>query len=103
MDTPLEPWLRGPIPEVNPLTAPVLYAFQKAREDLAKYTGGLTGEQIWATPHGMVSVGFHHAILPAAPTASSRTSKGNSFQKRSCRPSWRRRNLEQAVRSYWRR
>jgi uncharacterized damage-inducible protein DinB len=30
-----------------------------AREDLAKYTTGLTTEQIWATPHGFGSVGFH--------------------------------------------
>jgi uncharacterized damage-inducible protein DinB len=30
-----------------------------AREDLAKYTAGLTPEQIWATPHGFGSVGFH--------------------------------------------
>ncbi|MCU1272609.1 MAG: hypothetical protein JWO48_40 [Bryobacterales bacterium] len=59
MDMLPEPWLRGPMPGVNPLTAPVLYAFQQAQEDLAKYTRGLTAEQIWATPHGMVSVGFH--------------------------------------------
>jgi uncharacterized damage-inducible protein DinB len=30
-----------------------------AREDLARYTTGLTTEQIWATPHGFGSVGFH--------------------------------------------
>lgn len=59
MDMLLEPWLRGPIPGVNPMTAPVLYAFQQAREDVAKYTDGLTVRQIWATPHGMGSVGFH--------------------------------------------
>ena len=38
---------------------PVLYAFQQAREDLASYTEGLTREQIWATPYGLGSVGFH--------------------------------------------
>jgi len=54
-----EPWLRGPIPDVNPLLAPILYAFQQAREDLARYTEGLTDKQIWATPHGLGSVGFH--------------------------------------------
>jgi uncharacterized damage-inducible protein DinB len=43
----------------NALTAPVLYAFQQAREDIAKYTDGLTAEQIWATPYGLGSVGFH--------------------------------------------
>jgi uncharacterized damage-inducible protein DinB len=54
-----EPWLRGPIPGVHPLVAPILYAFQQAREDLAKYTEGLTAEQLWATPHGFGSAGFH--------------------------------------------
>lgn len=59
MDNLPEPWLRGPIPDVNPLAAPVLYAFQQAREDLVRYTEGLTDDQIWATPHGFGSVGFH--------------------------------------------
>src|SRR5262245_17048685 len=54
-----EPWMRGPIEGVNPLIAPAIYGFQQAREDLAKYTEGLTPEQIWATPHGFGSVGFH--------------------------------------------
>jgi uncharacterized damage-inducible protein DinB len=54
-----EPWMRGPIPGVHPLTAPILYAFQQAREDLARHTEGLSFEQIWATPHGFGSVGFH--------------------------------------------
>ena len=39
--------------------APVLYSFQMAREDLEKYTAGLPPARIWATPHGLTSVGFH--------------------------------------------
>jgi uncharacterized damage-inducible protein DinB len=54
-----EPWMRGPIPGVGTLLAPLLYSFQMAREDLAKWTEGLTSGQIWATPHGFGSVGFH--------------------------------------------
>ena len=54
-----EPWMRGPIEGLSPLVAPILYTFQHAREDLAKYTKDLTPEQIWATPHGFGSVGFH--------------------------------------------
>jgi uncharacterized damage-inducible protein DinB len=56
---PHEPWLRGPIPGIHPLLAPLLYTFQQAREDLARYTEGLTLQQIWARPHGFGSVGFH--------------------------------------------
>jgi hypothetical protein len=54
-----EPWMRGPIVGVDPLCAPVLYAFQQAREDLAKYAGGLSTAQLWAAPYGFGSVGFH--------------------------------------------
>ena len=59
MDPQTEPWLRGPVEGVNPLIAPVLYAFQQAREDLARYTAPLTTDQIWTTPFGLASVGFH--------------------------------------------
>ena len=59
MNMPAEPWIRGPIPGVHPLVAPILYSFQQAREDLAKYLEDLTPEQIWAAPHGFGSVGFH--------------------------------------------
>ena len=54
-----EPWLRGPIPGVNPFIAPLLCSLQMAREDLANHTAALTTEQIWATPKGFGSVGFH--------------------------------------------
>jgi uncharacterized damage-inducible protein DinB len=54
-----EPWLRGPIPGVHALIAPALYSFQQAREDIARHTEALTTRQIWATPHGLGSVGFH--------------------------------------------
>ncbi len=57
--TEVEPWLRGPKSGVHPLVAPVLYAFEQAREDMAKYTANLTPQQIWASPHGFGSVGFH--------------------------------------------
>lgn len=51
--------MRGPIEGVHPLLAPVFYSFQMAREDLEKYTAGLPPARIWATPHGLASVGFH--------------------------------------------
>ena len=54
-----EPWLRGPIASLDPLLAPVLFAFQQAREDLLRCTEPLSAAQLWATPHGFGSVGFH--------------------------------------------
>ncbi len=59
MDILIEPWMRGPIDGVSILSAPILYSFQQAQEDLAKWTDGLTPAQLWATPHGFGSVGFH--------------------------------------------
>jgi len=44
---------------VSPLTAPVLYSFQHAREDLARYTEGLSGPQLWARPFDLGPAGFH--------------------------------------------
>jgi uncharacterized damage-inducible protein DinB len=54
-----EPWLRGPIEGVDPRTAPILYAFEQAREDLADHTEGLTPEQFWVRPFGFGATGFH--------------------------------------------
>ena len=54
-----ELWLRGPMPGVYPAIAPALFALQQAREDIAGHSEGLTTDQIWATPHGFGSVGFH--------------------------------------------
>jgi uncharacterized damage-inducible protein DinB len=51
--------MRGPIPGIDTLIAPLFYSFQMAREDLARWTAGLSPEQIWTTPHGLGSVGFH--------------------------------------------
>src|SRR5437764_4248617 len=63
-----EPWLRGPIAGVDPRLAPVLYSFQMAREDLAKFTAGLKPAALWARPQGIAPVGFH--ILHIAGSAT---------------------------------
>jgi hypothetical protein len=54
-----EPWLRGPIPGLDPRLAPVLYCFGQTREDLARHTEGLTTAQLWARPWGLGPAGFH--------------------------------------------
>jgi hypothetical protein len=54
----LEPWLRGPLPGVHPLVAPTLHAYAQAREDLARWTAGLTDSEIWSQPQGLAPVGF---------------------------------------------
>ena len=54
-----EAWMRGPIHGVSPLVAPLLFSFQQAREDLRLAVEGLTAGQLWASPHGFASAGFH--------------------------------------------
>jgi len=54
----IEPWLRGYLAGVHPLVAPTLHAYAQAREDLARWTLGLTDAEIWLRPHGLAPVGF---------------------------------------------
>lgn len=54
-----EAWLRGPIQGIDPLLMPVAHALVQASEDLARAASGLTVAQVWATPGGAASVGFH--------------------------------------------
>ncbi len=53
-----EPWLRGAIAGVHPITAPFLFSMTQAREDLAQWTASLTADQLWARPLGLAPVGF---------------------------------------------
>jgi len=55
----VEPWLRGTHAEVLAVGRAVLHAFDLALDDLAKWTEGLTDNQIHAQPLGLTSVAFH--------------------------------------------
>ncbi|MCC6585081.1 MAG: DinB family protein [Bryobacterales bacterium] len=54
-----EPWLSGPIAELDTLLAPLFYSFEQTRQELDERTAGLTADQIWARPHGITPIGFH--------------------------------------------
>ena len=58
VDSSIEPWLRGPLAGVHPLVMPTLHAYAQAREDLARWTHGLTDVEIWLQPRGLAPVGF---------------------------------------------
>ena len=45
-----EPWLRATLPEVPPVQRAVLHALELAEEDLKRWCGGLTDEEINASP-----------------------------------------------------
>ena len=54
-----EPWLRGTLTEVTAVARGALHALELAREDLDKWCGGLTDEEVNARPAGLPPVAFH--------------------------------------------
>ena len=54
-----EPWLRGTWLEVPAAQRGVIHALELAEEDLQRWCGGLSDEQINARPGGLAPVAFH--------------------------------------------
>jgi uncharacterized damage-inducible protein DinB len=54
-----EAWLRGPVSGVDPLVMPAVHALMQASDEITRAAPGLTPSQLWATPGGAGSVGFH--------------------------------------------
>jgi uncharacterized damage-inducible protein DinB len=54
-----EPWLRGTLTELPPVHRAVLHALELAREDIARWCGGLSDAQLNAGPGGIASIAFH--------------------------------------------
>jgi DinB superfamily len=54
-----EPWLRGTLTHVDPAQRAVLHALELAKEDLEKWCGDVTDEELNARPGGVAPVAFH--------------------------------------------
>lgn len=54
-----EPWLRGTLPEVPALHRAVLHALELAEEDLARWCGNLSAQELNARPGEAAPVAFH--------------------------------------------
>jgi uncharacterized damage-inducible protein DinB len=54
-----EPWLRGTLTEIPAVPRAVVQALQLAKEDIERWCGDLTDEQLNARPAGIASVAFH--------------------------------------------
>ena len=61
-----EPWLRGPVPGVPPLLQPAAHAFLLSREEVSAAVEELHADQVWLSPGGVATVGFHVAHLSGA-------------------------------------
>lgn len=55
----LEPWMRGTHGELDPVRRAVVHALELAEEDVERWCGGLSEEQMFARPHGLPPVAFH--------------------------------------------
>lgn len=54
-----EPWLRGTLTDVSPALRAVLHALELAKEDLDRWCGDLTDDELNARPAGIAPVTFH--------------------------------------------
>jgi uncharacterized damage-inducible protein DinB len=54
-----EPWLRATLTEVPAVQRAVLHALEMAEEDVERWCGGLTDEELNARPAGIAPVAFH--------------------------------------------
>lgn len=54
-----EPWLRGTLTDVPPVQRAVLHALQLAAEDVERWCGSLSAEQLNLSPGGIAPVSFH--------------------------------------------
>jgi uncharacterized damage-inducible protein DinB len=54
-----EPWLRGTLKDVPPVQRAALHALELAQEDLERWCGGLSDEELNVRPDGIAPVAFH--------------------------------------------
>ncbi len=54
----LEPWLRGYHVGVDPVLAAVLYGLQQVREDVRRWTEGLSEQELWLAVGDVAPVGW---------------------------------------------
>jgi hypothetical protein len=54
-----EPWLRGPVEGVIAELQPMVHELVFAREELTALFDRLTDDDVWETPNGVASIGYH--------------------------------------------
>src|SRR5260221_9269366 len=54
-----EPWLRGTLTDIPPVQRAVLHALELAKEDLERWCGALSDEELNARPGEIAPIAFH--------------------------------------------
>jgi DinB superfamily len=71
--------MRGIVPGIDPVIGHLLRASEHIREDIERGIAPLTREQLWATPDGMTSAGFHVKHLAGSTERLSTYLQGNQL------------------------
>src|SRR3954465_2360475 len=79
MTVPVEVWLRGPVPDIQPLLQPAAHTILQVGEDVLPIVERLTPAQLWARPGGAAAIGFHLAHLPGSLERLLTYSRGESL------------------------
>lgn len=56
---PPEAWLRGPVPHIPASLMPAAHALVQAREDFQRAAADVSNPELWLSPGGAASAGFH--------------------------------------------
>jgi len=59
MSPPVEPWLRGLLPGLDPVIAHLVRAGEQVREDMERAISSLNTSKLWFPPAGITPAGFH--------------------------------------------
>lgn len=54
-----EPWMRGTLTDVHPVLRAVLHSLEQAQEDVERWCGPLSKDELNARPFGTASAAFH--------------------------------------------
>ena len=73
----LEFWLRGPVEGVDLALMPAAHALLQTLEDAERATADLTTGQLWLSPGGAASIGFHLMHLSGATDRLMTYARGN--------------------------
>jgi hypothetical protein len=71
--------MRGIVPGIDPVIGHLLRASEHIREDLERAIAPLSREQLWATPQGMTSAGFHAKHLAGSTARLCTYLEGNQL------------------------
>ncbi|HEX2344102.1 MAG TPA: DinB family protein [Vicinamibacterales bacterium] len=76
-----EVWLKGPVAGVPAVLQPAAHALLQTVEDVRHALEGFSEEDVWVTPGGAASIGFHLVHLVGATDRLCTTARGESLSE----------------------